>query len=377
MTTHTTGPRRPTPAWMAWNKPGNAGGSRSGGSGGLGDWLARLPGIGAGGGGSPLRWLWLLVAAWLLYSSFVLVAEQQRGVVLRFGRFERVMQPGPNLKLPWPIERVIKVNATQIKNFEDRVPVLTRDENIVEVAINVQYRVADPVTYLFGTRDADEVLQQAALSTVREQVGRSDLDTVLGAREQLAVAARERLQKSLEAYRTGLLVTELNLPDARPPQQVKPAFDDVNSAQQDKERLISEARAYAAKIVPEARGQAARVRTVAQGYKDAEIARATGDAERFALLVEQYKAAPEVTRKRLWLETLQQVLGENRKVVGGDGRQLIYVPMAGAAGAAPSAPAAATALLPELAAPAAAESAPDTARSGRPSRPQGRPEVQR
>jgi membrane protease subunit HflK len=131
-------------------------------------------------------------------------------------------------------------------------------------------------------------------------------------------------------------VTELNLPNARPPEEVKPAFDDVNSAQQDKDRLTSEAQAYAAKIVPEARGQAARVRTVAEGYKTASIARATGDAERFSLLLDQYKLAPEVTRKRLWLETVQQVLGGNRKVVGGDGRQLIYVPMAQGATAAAS-----------------------------------------
>ncbi|MDN5782800.1 MAG: FtsH protease activity modulator HflK, partial [Luteimonas sp.] len=158
-------------------------------------------------------------------------------------------------------------------------------------------------------------------------VGRADLDTVLGAREALAVSARQMLQASLDAYRTGLVVTELNLPNARPPEEVKPAFDDVNSAQQDKDRLISEARAYAAKIVPEARGQAARVRTVAEGYKTASIARATGDAERFSLLVDEYHDAPEVTRKRLWLETVQGVLAENRTIVGGDSRQLIYVPM--------------------------------------------------
>src|SRR3546814_9099894 len=124
------------------------------------------------------------------------------------------------------------------------------------------------------------MLQRGGRSTVREQVGRANLDTVLGAREALAVSARKMLQASLDAYRTGLLVTELNLPNARPPDEVKPAFDDVNSAQQDKDRLISEAEAYAAKIVPEARGQAALVRTVAGGYKPAELARDTGDADR-------------------------------------------------------------------------------------------------
>lgn len=365
MTTHNSGPRGPKSVWMAWNRPGGNGRSSGGVFGGL---LDKLPDF--GGGGSPIRWVGVALALWLAFNCFVLIAEQQRGVVLRFGMFDRVMQPGPSFKLPWPIERVIKVNATQIKNYEDRVPVLTSDENIVEVAVNVQYRVADPQLYLFGTRDGDEVLRQAALSTVREQVGRSTLDTVLGAREQLAVSARERLQKSLEAYRTGLVVTELNLPDARPPQQVKPAFDDVNSAQQDKERLISESRAYAAKVVPEARGQAARVRTVAEGYKTAEIARATGDAERFSLLVAQYKDAPEVTRKRLWLETVQDVLARNRKIVGGDGRQLIYVPMDGGARQAP-----AQAVLPELLSPTVEAAAPEAqARPGRSGRPAGREE---
>jgi membrane protease subunit HflK len=366
MTTQNSGPRGPKSVWMAWNRPGGNSGRSMGG--GFGRLLDKLPDF--GGGGSPLRWIGLAFALWLAFNCFVLIAEQQRGVVLRFGMFDRVMQPGPSFKLPWPIERVIKVNATQIKNYEDRVPVLTSDENIVEVAVNVQYRVADPQLYLFGTRDGDEVLRQAALSTVREQVGRSTLDTVLGAREQLAVGARERLQKSLEAYRTGLVVTELNLPDARPPQQVKPAFDDVNSAQQDKERLISESRAYAAKVVPEARGQAARVRTVAEGYKTAEIARATGDAERFSLLVAQYKDAPEVTRKRLWLETVQDVLARNRKIVGGDGRQLIYVPMDGGAKQAP-----AQAVLPELLSPTVEAAAPEAqARPGRSGRPAGREE---
>src|SRR6185312_8448289 len=130
-----------------------------------------------------------------------------------------------------------------------------------------------------------------------------------------------------DAYRTGLVVTELKLPNARPPEEVKPAFDDVNSAQQDKDRLTSEAEAYAANIVPVARGNAARVRTVAEGYKTAAIARATGDAQRFTLLVDQYRNAPDVTRKRLWLDTVQQVLAGNRTIVGGDSRQLIYVPM--------------------------------------------------
>jgi membrane protease subunit HflK len=344
---------------MAWNTPGNSSGHNNRGrrgSGGLGGLLDRLPGFGTGwGNGNPLRWVGAVIAIWLAFNCFVLVTEQQRGVVLRFGQFDRVMQPGPHFKLPWPLERVLKVNATQIKTFSETVPVLTRDENIVSVEINVQYRIGDAQRYLFGTRDADEVLKEATLSAVREQVGRSDLDTVLSARSALSVSSKQRLQAAMEAYRTGLLITELNLPNARPPEEVKPAFDDVNSAQQDKDRAKNEAEAYASKIVPEARGQAARVRTEAEGYRTAVIARATGDAQRFSLLVDQYKAAPEVTRKRLWLETVQQVLADNRKVVGGDGRQLIYVPMQGANAVPPAAPA--QAILPDLVAPTVEASA--------------------
>ena len=331
---------------MAWNTPGGSS-NKDGrnpwpprrGGGGFDRFLDPLRGLfgGNGPGGGIGRWIAVLAILWLVFNTFVLVTEQQRGVVLRFGQFARVLQPGPHFKWPWPIERVAKVDATTIRTFNDTVPVLTRDENIVRVEINVQYSVSDPRQYLFSTRDAGRVLEQAALSTVREQVGRSPLDTVLGARNQLSVAAKQRLQASLDAYGTGLVVTELNLPNARPPDEVKPAFDDVNSAGQDKDRLTSEAQAYAAKIVPEARGQAAQIRTGAQGYRTASIARATGDAQRFTLLLDQYQGAPDVTRKRLWLETLQDVLGKNRKTVG-DGRQLLYVPLGQGGGAQSQAP---------------------------------------
>ena len=360
---------------MVWNTPGKGGDSPDNrpnpwpprrrapgnGGGGLDGLLARLRDLfgGGGGGGSIGRWVLLGLALLVLLSSFQLVGEQQRGVVLRFGQFARVMEPGPNLKWPWPVERVIKVNATQIKTFSNTVPVLTRDENIVNVAMNVQYRVGDPRMYLFGSRDPDRMLEQVAQSVVREQVGRSDLDTVLGARGPLSVSASQQLQASLDAYRTGLVVTELNLQDARPPEEVKPAFDEVNSAQQIKDQLINEARAYAARVVPEARGEAARRRTEAEGYKVATVARAEGDSARFSLLRDEYRNAPEVTRKRLWLETVQDVLGRNRTVVGADSRQLIYVPMQGAApGVGVPAAVGAEAVLPAI------EAAPEPLRSG-------------
>jgi membrane protease subunit HflK len=325
---------------MAWNTPGSGSGdngSGNGSGGGRNSWkpgrgaadnlLARLRGLLAGGGGGPLRWIGLLIALVVAFSSFQLVGEQQRGVVLRFGQFARIMQPGPNFKWPWPIESVRNVEVTTIQTFSNTLPVLTSDENIVNVTVNVQYRIDDPRQYLYGTADADQVLTQAAQSAVREQVGRATLEDVLNKRGPLGTAAKDRLQGALNAYRSGMVVTDLTLPNARPPDEVKPAFDDVNSAQQSRERLVNEAQAYAARVVPEARGEAARTRTAAQGYKEAAIANAQGDADRFTLLQQQYATAPDTTRKRLWLETVEQVLSRNRKVVGGDGRQLIYVPM--------------------------------------------------
>ena len=322
---------------MAWNIPGGGKDGRTPrprkGAGGMIDrWLGPVRGLFGGdvdNGRNIARWIGVLAALWLAFSCFVLVTEQQRGVVLRFGQFERELQPGPHFKWPWPVESAIKVNATQSQAFNDTVPVLTSDGNMVSVEVNVQYRISDAKAYLFGTRDAKKVLEQATLSSVREQVGRSDLDTVLvGARSVVTDAVNKRLQASLDTYRTGLIVTELNLQNARPPTEVQDAFDEAQRAKADKQTAINEAQAYAAKVVPEARGQAAQLRTTAEGYKQASVARAQGDAQRFSLLLDQYKLAPDVTRKRLWLETVQQVLAQNHKVIGGDGRQLIYVPMA-------------------------------------------------
>ncbi|WP_313929657.1 FtsH protease activity modulator HflK [Pseudoxanthomonas sp.] len=373
---------------MAWNTPGSgSGGSGNNGNrnsnwkprtpqggGGIGDVVERLRGLfgGVGGGGNPLRWVLLGIGLLVLFSSFQLIGEQDRGVVLRFGQYARTMQPGPNFKFPWPIESVTKVNATGVRTFSNSLPVLTRDENIITVSFNVQYRVGDPKLFLFGTTDATRVLEQTAQSAVREVIGRSDLDAALNNRGPLSATAGTALQASLEAYRTGLVVTELSLQDARPPEAVKPAFDEVNSAQQENERLVSQARAVAARIVPEARGDAQQIRTQAEGYKTAAIAKATGDATRFSLLLDEYRNAPEVTRKRLWLDTVQQVLAGNRKVVGGDSRQLIYVPMGNVpATAQPPAGVIPTEVLPQV------ESTPSSSRnSARSPRPAGREEAQ-
>jgi membrane protease subunit HflK len=360
---------------MAWNTPGSNEPGQDGrrpqrprkAPGGLDAIVDNLRGLfggdGGGSGSTVWRWVAIIFGLWLVFTTFVLVTEQEKGVVLRFGHFDRVLAPGPHFKAPWPIETVQKVNATQSNAYSETVPVFTRDGNMVSVEINVQYRIGDPQLYLFGTRNADSVLQQAAQSAVREQVGRSDLDTVLNARSELTVTVRESLQKTLQDYRTGLVVTEFNLPNARPPDEVKDAFDEVQRARADKNTSINQAQAYAKKVVPEARGEAARTRAISEGYKTAAIARATGDATRFSLLVDQYKLAPEVTRKRLWLETVQEVMTENRKIVGGDSRQLLYVPMGGAR--APANAAAAPLLTPEVLSPTITAEPANTGRSTR------------
>jgi membrane protease subunit HflK len=337
----------------------------------LRDWFG-----GPGGGVGPLGWAIAALALLVLFNCFKLIDEKERGVVLRFGAYAREMKPGANLKWPWPIESVTVVDAITIQSLEDKVTVLTRDENIVDIKFNVQYQVSDARAYLYAFRDdlvldgrsaqGRETLQNAAESAVREVVGNHDMDTVLFDRDKLLVAARQHLQESLDMYHTGLQVTEVNLTDARPPSEVKESFDEANRAAQDKESRINNANAYASKILPEARGVAARIKAESQGYRDAAIAKAEGDARRFTQLVEQYRRAPEVTRKRLYLETMQQVLANNRKVVAGRDNNILYLPLDGApAGAAP--PSAAPLLPSVRSTPAPAEARPE-----REARPDGR-----
>jgi len=342
---------------MAWNQPG--GGKKDPWDrgdqgadveafmnrlkGSLGRVFGGGPRGGATGGGSGGPGIALIIGAvlalWLMFDAWAMIDERQRGVVLRFGQFERLMTPGPNFKLPRPIESVIKVDVTQLRSIGDQVRMLTADENIVQIEYNVQYLVGDPEKYLFGARDPDETLRQAAESAVRDVIGSSQMDQVLtGERAALAAEARLRLQGVLDSYSTGLQVSVFNLQNARPPSEVREAFDDAISAREDREKIESVAEAYASTVVPEARGAAARIRTEAEGYKAAVIARAQGDSERFTLLAEQHRAAPEVTRRRLYLETMQDVLARNRKVYSGDSGNVLYLPVEGQGGAA-SAPA--------------------------------------
>ena len=367
---------------MAWNQPGKGNqdpwrGKSPGNV--IEQWLQRLRDS-FGGGRGPLGWAVPILAVLVLFNSFKLIDERQRGVVLRFGAFNRVMTPGANFKWPWPIESATVIDATKVETLEDTVRVLTKDENIVDIKLNAQYVVSDPRLYLFGFRDdvsADglrlqgrETLQNAAESAVREAVGNNTMDVVLFERDKLVSSASQHLQEALNRYHTGLTVTQFNLPDARPPDEVKSAFDQAISAREKKNSIINEAKAYASKIVPEARGAVARTVTEAEGYRLATIAKATGDAQRFTQLVKQYRLAPEVTRRRLYLETMQEVTANSTRVISGP-NNVFYLPLNGA----PAGPAAqALSPLPAVraSAPAVAPADNDNGQDGRPPRSDGR-----
>ena len=331
---------------MAWNEPGGDGKRRDPWQGGGGDppdlerllqrWKERFARFGGGGRGlGPVELVLIaLLLVWVGYDSCTRVDESQRGVVLRFGKFERVMGSGLNFNWPRPIETVIVVDTTKVRSTSDHLKMLTKDENIVDVDFNVQYSVTDPYKFLFGVREPEETLKQAADSAVRQVIGNAEMDVILsGERTNLATHAREILREVLDRYGTGIAVSELNFQNLRPPADVKEAFDDVVIAREDRQRIENEANAYASKVVPEARGQAARVRAEAEGAKTSMVAQAEGEAQRYSLVAAQYKAAPQVTRKRLYLETMQQVLAGTTKIVAdGDSSRIVMLPSGGGGG---------------------------------------------
>ena len=328
---------------MAWNEPGNNKKREPWQDGEQPDLEAKLKELKdrfgrmfGGGGGSGAGLIGLVVLALVvligLFDSFVQINESTRGVVLRFGKVDRVMSAGLQMKWPRPIEEVLIVETARVQSFSaQRMRILTSDENLVDIDFNVQYRAADPEKWLFGVRNPEDTLEGASESAVRQVVGANTLDKILSEeRTAMASSATTELQKLLDRYNTGIIVTGLNFQNLRPPEKVQAAFDDAIGAREDNQRYKNQAEAYASKIVPEARGLAARIRTEAEGAKQSAIARATGDAARFDLLVAEYQKAPVVTRKRLLLETMQEVLAKNPKVmvdVKGDSGNMMYLPL--------------------------------------------------
>ncbi|MFI8734680.1 FtsH protease activity modulator HflK [Ectopseudomonas toyotomiensis] len=285
----------------------------------------------SGGGGFGLLFvgLGLLAVVWL-YSAIYVVDEQEQAVVLRFGKYHETVGPGLNIYFP-PIDRKFQENVTRERAYSKQGAMLTEDENIIEVPLTVQYRVSNLQDFVLNVDQPEVSLQHATDSAVRHVVGSTEMDQVLTeGRELMASEVRERLQRFLDNYRTGITITQVNIQSAAAPREVQEAFDDVIRAREDEQREKNQAESYANGVIPEARGQAQRLLEEANGYRDEVIARAQGEADRFTKLVAEYRKAPEITRERLYIDTMQEVMSNTSKVlVTGDKGQnnLLYLPL--------------------------------------------------
>ena len=385
------GPRRPNQGppdleelWRDFNrklngmfgKRGGGGGNDGGGDG------PRLPQIDFNpkflGGGIGLLAA-LAVVVWLA-SGFYIVDASQRGIVLQFGSFKEATDPGLRWRLPYPIQSHELVNLTGVRTIEigyrgsernkvlKEALMLTDDENIVNIQFAVQYVLKDPVEYLFNNRSTDEAVMGAAETAVREIVGKSKMDFVLyEGREQIATQAAKLMQDILDRYESGILISKVTMQNAQPPEQVQAAFDDAVKAGQDRERQKNEGQAYANDVIPKAKGTAARLLQEADGYKQRVISTSEGDASRFKQVVTEYAKAPEVTRQRMYLDTMQQIFANTSKVMvdaKGQGN-LLYLPLdklmqatAAATAAQPAAEAQAASSVARPAAPLSSEAPP-------------------
>ena len=304
------------------------------------------PPSGGGEGGARMgggAWLLgvLVMLVWIA-SGFYIVDASNRGVVLRFGKYHETTQPGPRWHLPYPIESVEIVNLSQVRtvevgyrnNVKSKVPkeslMLTDDENIIDIQFAVQYILKSPEDYLFNNRNTDDAVLQAAETAIREIVGKSKMDFVLyEGREQVAAEATKLMQEILDRYKTGILVSKVTMQNAQPPEQVQAAFDDAVKAGQDRERLKNEGQAYANDVIPKAKGAAARLLEEANGYRQRVVANAEGEAARFSQVLAEYQKAPGVTRERMYIESVQQVLESTSKIIIDQraGSNLIYLPL--------------------------------------------------
>jgi membrane protease subunit HflK len=335
---------------MAWNEPGNKGGDRdpwgnknknqgppdldevfSKLSRKLGGIFGKKP---SASGGAPISGFGIAIVGFLalvvwVISGFYTIKEAERGVVLRFGAFVENVEPGLRWK-PTFIDEVIPVDVETIRSLPAAGFMLTEDENVVRVELDVQYRVLEPKKYLFSVTNADDSLRQATDSALRYVIGHTRMDDILTTgREVVRQDTWNLLQSIIEPYQMGIDVIDVNFLPARPPEEVKDAFDDAISAQEDEQRYIREAEAYKREIEPRARGQVKRLEQEAEGYKEQVILRAQGEVARFEKLLPEYEAAPEVTRERLYLETMESIYSKANKVLidAKSSGNLLYLPI--------------------------------------------------
>jgi len=353
---------------MAWNQPGNNGqdrdpwgsnkpGGNPGGNGNKGgreqgppdlDDIFRklskkLGGFGGGGkgngGGTPQgprtqmggRIVGIIVVALVIFwaaSGFYTIKEAERGVVTRFGKFSHLVEPGLNWK-PTFIDDVTAVNVEAVRELAASGVMLTSDENVVRVEMNVQYRITDPRRYLFSVTSADDSLRQATDSALRGVIGKYTMDRILTeGRTVIRSDTQRELEETIRPYNMGITLLDVNFQAARPPEAVQAAFDDAISARENEQQSIREAEAYSNEVQPRANGSAQRILEEARAYKTRTVLEAQGEVARFAKMLPEYKAAPEITRERLYIETMEKVLSHTRKVLVNDkGGNLMVLPL--------------------------------------------------
>jgi membrane protease subunit HflK len=298
--------------------------------------LFRGRGGGRGPGDQPLTSGFFASAAVLVLviwaaTGIYSVDAAQRGVVLRFGAFQALTQPGLHWHLPWPIETVEKINTGATERLSYSGSMLTRDENIVNVDLVVQFRRSDPQAFLFNMNDPEDTLVDVTASAIREIVGRNVLDFILtGGRTEVARETQDLLQSTLDSYGAGITVYEVNLQDANFPREVESSVQDSIKAREDRERKILEAQAYSNDLLPHARGDAAARRQAAEAYRAEVVANAEGESDRFTQVLAEYQKAPAVTRERMYIETLESILAHSTKVLvdsKSGNNNLLYLPL--------------------------------------------------
>jgi len=271
----------------------------------------------------------ILIGLWAA-TGFYIVDEAERALVLRFGKHVDTTQPGLRWHLPWPLETRLAINTEEVVTWPYQGSMLTRDENIVIINLVIQYRRSDPETFLFSLRDPEETLQDVTASAIRETVGKNDLDYIL-TEGRLDIASRtlDLLQSTLDSYRTGITVYELNLQEAQFPEEVQASVQDVVKAREDRARAILEAETYRNQLLPTARGQAVRQTEDAEAYRSQVVANAEGESNRFSQILTEYQRAPEVTRERIYVETLEAILANATKILVDTegGNNLLYLPL--------------------------------------------------
>jgi membrane protease subunit HflK len=289
-------------------------------------------GAGQGGSGFLVGLLAAIIFIVWMASGIYIIDEAERGVELRFGKYSTTTGPGPHWHMPYPIEKVIKVNVDKLQDSKHKSLMLTKDENLIQLDLAVQYRVKNAENFLFMVRDPANTLQEASESALREVVGSKKLDDIFsveGGRQVLVNETEKKTQEILDRYKTGLIVVKVNLENAQPPQEVQSAFEDAIKAREDEDRYKKQAEAYERDIIPKAEGDVQRLVEEAEAYKQQVIEKALGETSRFLQTYAEYIKAPEVTKKRLYLETMEYVLSQSSKVLikMKQGNNIMYLPL--------------------------------------------------